>query len=632
MKRMVTAVVCILLLMGWGIAQQKDTVEVLGFYESNGIEGTLNDAIENAKTQGKLSTTVFKLHLYEQYVLTGTIVVPEGEVLEIVAPKPGTTQETAPPQILWTTSGSVNKDFMFDCYGDLVLKNIWVRYADISGTQVNSPIVFEDSELANNSGKGEIGIFEGCIFDGIGCPGRTASGSVCVMAKHFKGYFTNCYFRNCVDKHYMYYGRALSFPYDVSGWHSDYVLFENCTFANMGYVYMQERDCFGDNVHFNHCTFYNVVMFSLEGGIYYRANITNSLFVNAYMLGFIPAQGENPSGAIITLTQRDSIKFAVPFNTDQERHILIAHNAYYIEDWLADWMRGGWEVNYSDTKWRPSPRINEVGSPYSKAKYKARLFDEIPVPRPMLDSWTIDYCDSMYVDNEGKLVKAYPYINRARNYDIYNLKMSGQPDTLNPGLIEPPINLDPLKYFIDQKWSDNLDSNWAYRPDVAINQIWPLPENLAYTNPTLKTAAMGGYPLGDLYHWWPTEYASWQAQADVERGKIAQWLETGIHPDSVVSIKQVNHGTLPAEFVLNQNYPNPFNPLTTISYSVPKQAHVTLTIYNTLGQEVTRLVDEMQAAGEYQVNFETRNLPGGIYLYVLRSEGVNIAKKLVLIK
>lgn len=630
MKCVVVLLLCLGLLWGWGVAQQKDTVEVNGFYESSGVEGTLNDAIESAKTQGKLSTTVFKLHYYEQYVLTGTIEVPEGEVLEIVAPKPGTTQETAPPQILWTTSGSVNKDIMFDCYGDLTMKNVWIRFADISGTQSNGNIRFEDSELANNSGKGEIGIFEGCIFDGIGCP-PGGSGAVCVMAKHFKGYFTNCYFRNCVDYHYMYYGRALSFPYDVSGWHTDYVLFENCTFANMGYVYMQERDCYGDNVHFNHCTFYNVVMFSLEGGVYYRANITNSLFINAYMLGFRPIDGEDPSGAIISITQRDSIQFGVPFNTDKDRHILIAHNAYYIEDWLADWMRGGWEINYSGTKWRPDPRISTVGSDYSKAKYKSRYFNEIPVPRPMLDSWTITYCDSVYDDGTGNLVKTYPYINRARNYDIYNLKISGQTDTLNPGLIEPPINLGPLKWFINQKWSDNLDTNWSYRPDVAQNQIWPLPENLAYTNAILKTAAMGNYPLGDLYHWWPEEYASWLAQADNEREKIAYWLETGIHPDSVVGIHETREAVA-TNFVLHQNYPNPFNPTTTISFSVPYKAPVSLTIYNTLGQEVAKLVDEVKPAGTHQVTFDTQNLPGGIYLYVLRSAEVSIAKKLALIK
>ncbi len=55
----------------------------------------------------------------------------------------------------------------------------------------------------------------------------------------------------------------------------------------------------------------------------------------------------------------------------------------------------------------------------------------------------------------------------------------------------------------------------------------------------------------------------------------------------------------PAAFSLSTARPNPFNPSATLAYEVPEQTHITLTVYNLLGQEVVRLVDQVQAAGHY---------------------------------
>jgi hypothetical protein len=97
--------------------------------------------------------------------------------------------------------------------------------------------------------------------------------------------------------------------------------------------------------------------------------------------------------------------------------------------------------------------------------------------------------------------------------------------------------------------------------------------------------------------------------------------------------------TLPKEFELSQNYPNPFNPSTKINYSLPNDSRVTLEIYNIIGERVALLVNEIQSAGFYTVNFGTsfNNIGSGIYIYKITAvdnSGKNFSsvKKMMLLK
>lgn len=84
--------------------------------------------------------------------------------------------------------------------------------------------------------------------------------------------------------------------------------------------------------------------------------------------------------------------------------------------------------------------------------------------------------------------------------------------------------------------------------------------------------------------------------------------------------------------LLEQNYPNPFNPTTSVSYSLEKPSHVSLIVYNSLGQEVAELVNESQEKGYHTVNFNASNLPSGIYFYKLNAIEFTEIKKMQLIK
>jgi hypothetical protein len=99
----------------------------------------------------------------------------------------------------------------------------------------------------------------------------------------------------------------------------------------------------------------------------------------------------------------------------------------------------------------------------------------------------------------------------------------------------------------------------------------------------------------------------------------------------VTGVRELD-GVIPTSYALGQNYPNPFNPRTTIEYELPARGHVTLTVYNLLGQTIVVLVDEILEAGYKSVDFNASGLPSGVYLYRLTAGDFVAAKKLVVVK
>jgi hypothetical protein len=110
--------------------------------------------------------------------------------------------------------------------------------------------------------------------------------------------------------------------------------------------------------------------------------------------------------------------------------------------------------------------------------------------------------------------------------------------------------------------------------------------------------------------------------ADIQYGK-----PTSVTPD----------GTLPTEFVLEQNYPNPFNPETIIRFTLARRGRTSLTIYDAIGREIKRLMDEEMTEGMYSVEWDGKNQFGqpaasGVYFYRLQSGSFASTKKMVLMR
>ncbi len=100
---------------------------------------------------------------------------------------------------------------------------------------------------------------------------------------------------------------------------------------------------------------------------------------------------------------------------------------------------------------------------------------------------------------------------------------------------------------------------------------------------------------------------------------------------SYSEVLEVNIG-LPTEFALEQNYPNPFNPSTTINFTVPQSAQVTLKIFDVLGREVSTLINQVVPGGNHEVQFDATGLPSGLYFYTLSTGNFVETKKMVLLR
>jgi len=183
-------------------------------------------------------------------------------------------------------------------------------------------------------------------------------------------------------------------------------------------------------------------------------------------------------------------------------------------------------------------------------------------------------------------------------------------------------------------WENIIDSTFGY-----IELLYPYVD-LIIAADDLAVAVDPDY--GNTYYdllW--TELDSITTDA-VQRGIIdlaslwrTAWVNAGKPLPPGVSVNWEDNSQ-PNGFRLYDNYPNPFNPLTTISYSIPKASNVSLIIYDLIGQEVARLVDNKKPAGQHRVTWNATDIASGVYLYRLQvsppTAGFVQTKKMVLLK
>ncbi|MFH1699472.1 MAG: T9SS type A sorting domain-containing protein [Candidatus Zixiibacteriota bacterium] len=148
-------------------------------------------------------------------------------------------------------------------------------------------------------------------------------------------------------------------------------------------------------------------------------------------------------------------------------------------------------------------------------------------------------------------------------------------------------------------------------------------------------------------YYWQDVTNGWQlvdgSNVDTVRNEVmAPFTKSGTYAafttNILTDVEDDEYGdNLPYKFELSQNYPNPFNPVTTIEYSLPQRSHVTIEVYNLLGQKVITLIDYEQIAGNYTIVWDGENDIGvsvatGVYLYRFQTDEYTETKKMLLVK
>lgn len=201
------------------------------------------------------------------------------------------------------------------------------------------------------------------------------------------------------------------------------------------------------------------------------------------------------------------------------------------------------------------------------------------------------------------------------------------------------INTHLIEKWIDQSWSnDYLEENsfdvsgniTDYEMKKWTSNIWDnfIKQSFTYDN-------QGNAFHGESYIW---ENGSWVSTGNpipvYYNNNQNTFITWGKYFDAqYINITDaVEKSPVNLSCRLEQNYPNPFNPTTSINYSIAKEGHVKLAVYDIAGREVYMLVDEVKAAGNYTIEFNGSSLASGIYLYTLRSADYSSTKKLLLLK
>lgn len=157
-------------------------------------------------------------------------------------------------------------------------------------------------------------------------------------------------------------------------------------------------------------------------------------------------------------------------------------------------------------------------------------------------------------------------------------------------------------------------------------------ELLDTNNSTAKISAAYAYLAKGGY----TGDATW-------RGQILEFniFNKALSPDEILFLynkgsvpTSVDGGltVLPLKYDLLQNYPNPFNPETKISFDLPKESHVKITIFDMLGREIAILLDETKPAGRHSLQFEGSKISSGVFISRMEAGNQVFSKKMILLK
>ena len=271
--------------------------------------------------------------------------------------------------------------------------------------------------------------------------------------------------------------------------------------------------------------------------------------------------------------------------------------------------------------------------------------NECEIYDPVTDSWTMvepmlenRWNHSAILLKNGNVFVSggnpiYPWLKSCEVYDVNENQWFSVEDMLayrTGHKIYYITKIDKLYILGGDAQPETTEDTWEIYDPISFTPVYKesFPVNvfldyndLQMSNENLFVAGGGEYeiPDGGLPYTWPSK-RSWMF-------------------DIITSVNE-NDNNQTKGFKLEQNYPNPFNPTTMIGYILNSSSIVKLVIYNSLGQQVSVLMNKKQSAGFYDIHFDASDLPSGVYYYQLTisndelgfNKTIKQTKKMVLIR
>lgn len=501
-------------------------------------------------------------------------------------------------------------DHFFDLNGKggvVVIKNVY-----ITNFRADGIVSGWDDCIRQNADSVKLTLI-GDIFDGFNHTALSLNGQWNKMLVE------DCVFRNEMHPSSYFGGGSLL---SGGGVDMDTTIFVNNTFfCNNSYIWSIRGYC--PNAVFSHNTlvYGTVNPFLMRQGQIMR--IDNNLFYGMHAYGGIPEHviqswflnyPDTASTSIIRLRTTDSTSFwsTSVWGTATSPATFTGPEAYVgtggsgnatVTAAMVDKSKRFFDLKHNDNFWPQS-----MYSYYKQYNDTVKTADSVDMPdgskkllvrRLYLPTWMSEY--TLY--SIGKMISYGAHVDTSGNMyvdPVFNTDIQNQ--------------FSKLLAYVGKIATNALDSSWYYNPTGSLYPpVWPLPENLTYSNTTLQSAGSDGFPVGDL-NWFPSKKAAWLA---------AGGLALGVHkvPDAI-----------PAGFILSQNYPNPFNPSTDIQVSLKQAGMMSLKIYNVLGQLVKVVDQGYKAAGVYDYTVTLDNFASGVYFYTLNQGSNVMTKKMLLLK
>ena len=198
----------------------------------------------------------------------------------------------------------------------------------------------------------------------------------------------------------------------------------------------------------------------------------------------------------------------------------------------------------------------------------------------------------------------------------------------------PEPNYEQIYYKKDAKYGEQWEGRDAGYPPILYFTIVDTAQTIVFgKNITIKLLNIRNDGLLDRYEIWSEEFG----MLSEERGEGFTYNLKGCLIDNVLygdtTFTSVDRDkNIVFSYSLSQNYPNPFNSTTTIEYEIYSQTYVRITIFNSIGESILSLVNEVQLKGKYKIKFNADNLPSGVYFYRLTDGKKSITNKMLILK